>query len=169
MTSARQADVASIDSIIAALYDVVSGPAGERRDEKRFRSLFAPGARLIPVRPRAKPAVGAQALVMTVDEFFDAVNKNTEKTGFFEREIARQTQTYGDIAHVFSTYEARRAAADPKPFARGINSIQLLRDGERWWVVTIFWDAERPDGTNAIPKEYLPKSRQTSKRARPKR
>ena len=79
-----------------------------------------------------------------------------EKTGFFEREIARKTEAYGNIMHVFSTYESRRTG-DPaeKPFARGINSIQLLKDGNRWWVVSIFWDAERPG--NEIPAQYLPR------------
>ena len=75
------------------------------------------------------------------------------KDGFFERELARRTDQYGNIAHVFSTYESFHKATDKEPFARGINSFQLLNDGKRWWVLTIYWQAETPD--NPIPKEYL--------------
>jgi hypothetical protein len=87
---------------------------------------------------------------------------NVEKAGFYESEIARRTEVFGNIAHVFSTYESRRAKADA-PFARGINSIQLLKDGDRWWIVTIFWDAEQPN--KPIPPEYLPAKPATSEKA----
>jgi hypothetical protein len=73
--------------------------------------------------------------------------------GFFEREIARRVETFGNITHVLSTYEARRNKDDKEPFLRGIKSFQLLNDGNRWWVVTIYWQAETPD--NKLPKEYL--------------
>ena len=76
-----------------------------------------------------------------------------EKEGFFESELARRVETYGHIAHVFSTYESRHSPKDPKPFMRGINSFQLLNDGKRWWVVTIYWEGETPE--NPLPKEYL--------------
>jgi hypothetical protein len=76
-----------------------------------------------------------------------------EKNGFFETEIARQVEQYGGVVHAFSTYESRHKAEDPAPFVRGINSIQLFNDGQRWWVVTILWEGERPD--NPIPQKYL--------------
>ena len=151
--TAKPADVGSPDAIIAALYDVISGPAGKERDWDRFRSLFIPGARLIPTRPR--PDGGANARVMTPDDYANAAGPGLTKNGFFEREIHRETDTYGNVMHVFSTYESRRTAADPQPFARGINSIQLLKDGNRWWVVTVYWDSEREG--NKIPEKYLPK------------
>jgi hypothetical protein len=93
--------------------------------------------------------------VLSVDEFLQAIEPRVKEEGFFEREIARRVERFGAIAHVFSTYESRRAETDPQPFARGINSIQLFFDGQRWWVVTIFWDSERPN--QPIPAEYLPK------------
>ena len=68
-------------------------------------------------------------------------------------ETARRVETYGHIAHAWSTYESRHKAEDPEPFARGINSIQLMHDGARWWIVTIFWEAETPE--NPIPEKYL--------------
>ena len=148
---ANPADVASADAIIAALYDVISGPAGQARDWNRFRSLFAPGARLIPSR---RPTGAApRPVAMTPDEYAQRAAPGLTTNGFFEREIGRSMDRFGSIAQVFSAYESKRAASDPKPFARGINSIQLFDDGTRWYVVTIFWDSERPD--NPIPDKYL--------------
>lgn len=146
----RPAQVASIDSIIAALYGVISGPAGER-DWDRFHSLFIPGARLIATGVR--PTGEAVSRVMTAEEYAQRNGPFFEKNGFFEREAARRTETFANIAHVFSTYESRHAKDDAKPFQRGINSIQLMNDGKRWWIVTVFWQAE--DEKNPIPAMYL--------------
>jgi beta-lactamase superfamily II metal-dependent hydrolase len=143
-------DVATVDAILSALYDVISGPAGTDRDWNRFRSLFAPGARLIPVGP--KQPQGAAARVLDVEAYIERSGPFVKKQGFYEREIARRSESFGNIVHVFSTYEGRHAADDANPFVRGINSIQLLRDGERYWIVTVYWDAERPD--NPLPPRY---------------
>ena len=148
--AANPADVGSMDSIIAALYDVISGPAGTRNWD-RFRSLFIPGARLIPTGRRSTGEVGSR--VLTVEDYVQRGSTAFEKQGFYEREAARRTETFGNIAHVFSTYESRHAKDDPKPFQRGINSIQLMNDGKRWWVVTIFWQGE--DDKNPLPEKYL--------------
>lgn len=147
----RATDVSSMDAIVAALYDVISGPAGQKRDWDRFRGLFAPGARLIPTGRRPD---GAQTMrTMTPDDYATQSGPNLERNGFFEREIGRRTEQFGGIAHVFSAYDSKRLATDSVPFARGINSIQLFNDGKRWWVVTVFWDSERPD--NRLPERYL--------------
>jgi len=148
---ARPADVSSIDSIVAAVYDVISGPAGQKRDWDRMRSLFLTGARLIPVGPASGGAYAAR--VLSVEDYIARSSAAMEKQGFFEREIARRMERFGQIVQIFSTYESRRAPGDPQPFARGINSFQLMNDGSRWWIVTIFWEAERPD--NPIPAEFL--------------
>jgi hypothetical protein len=148
--AANPADVASIDTIIAAVYDVISGPAGKKRDWDRMRSLFVPGARLIPTGPRPG---GYGSRVLTVDEFIERSNPFFEKEGFFEKEAARTLEQFGQIAHAFSTYESRHAADDAKPFQRGINSIQLVNDGKRWWIVTIFWQGE--DEKAPLPAKYL--------------
>lgn len=151
--AAKPEDVASPDAILTALYDVISGPAGKARDWNRFRSLFAPGARLIPTRVR--PDGGASATAITPDEYASTAGPRLEQNGFFEREIHKTVDQFGVVMQVFSTYESRRKAEDPQPFSRGINSIQLLKDGNRWWVMTIYWDSERPG--NTIPPKYLPK------------
>lgn len=147
-------DVKSLDAITTALYDVISGPKGKARDWDRFRALFAPGARLIPCvakGPDGKPATRA----FTVDEFAERAGRSSADRGFYESEISRKVQRFGHLAHVFSTYESREAP-DAPPFSRGINSIQLFWDETRWWVQTIYWDAESPG--QPIPAEYLGKS-----------
>jgi hypothetical protein len=148
--AANPADVATMDSTITALYDVISGPAGKRNWD-RFRSLFAPGARLIANGMR--PTGEVVSRVMTVEDYAQRNGPFLEKQGFFEREAARHTDAFGNIAHVFSTYESRHAKDDAKPFQRGINSIQLMNDGKRWWIVTIFWQGE--DEKNPLPEKYL--------------
>lgn len=149
--AAKPADVESFDALIAALYDVISGPAGQKRDWDRFRSLFVPGARLIPMGPRQSG--GFVTRVLTVEDYVTRAGPALERDGFFEREIGRVTERYGNLVHAFSAYDSKRTLNDDKPFMRGINSIQAMYDGSRWWVVTIFWEAERPD--NPIPEKYL--------------
>ncbi|HYK92281.1 MAG TPA: hypothetical protein VE398_26205, partial [Acidobacteriota bacterium] len=106
------ADVASLDATVAAVYDVISGPAGQKRNWDRMRSLFIPGARLIPV---ATAGGVRTARVLTVDDYITRSSAVLEDKGFFEREVARRVERFGHIAHVFSTYESRREAADKAP------------------------------------------------------
>lgn len=151
--AANPADVGSMDAIIAAVYDVISGPSEKKRDWNRMRSLFIPGARLIPTGPRQAGGYGSR--VLTVEDFITRSSAVLEKEGFFEKEVSRETDQFGQIAQVFSTYESRHKADDPKPFVRGINSFQLMNDGQRWWIVTIFWQGE--DEKHPIPEKYLKK------------
>ena len=151
IASPNLADVASVDSIIAAVYDVISGPAGKKRDWDRMRSLFLPGARLIPTGVRPGGAYGSR--VLTVDEYIERSSGFFDKEGFYEKEVARTTEQFGQIVHAFSTYESKHAPDEAKPFQRGINSIQLMNDGKRWWIVTIFWQGE--DEKTPLPEKYL--------------
>jgi hypothetical protein len=149
---ADPADVASIDAIIAAAYDSISGPAGQKRDWERERSLYYPGARLIPT---AKPGTNSDLVpqMLDVDGFIARVEPYFAEHGFYEKEIARRTEQFGNIAHVWSTYESRHNPDDPEPFMRGINSIQLFYDGSRWWIVTIYWQQESTE--HPIPGKYF--------------
>ncbi|HEX8785888.1 MAG TPA: hypothetical protein VF793_06880 [Telluria sp.] len=149
--AARATDVESIDGIVAALYDVISGPAGKPRDWDRMRSLFAPEARLMIVGPRPDGSFGLRTL--TVEDYITRNSKAFATMGFFERELARSSETFGQIAQVFSTYESRHTIDDAKPFQRGINSLQLYNDGKRWWVVNLVWRAE--DAHLPLPERYL--------------
>jgi len=148
---AKAEDVASVDAIIRAVYDVISGPAGQKRDWNRFRSLFAPGARLVPTG-RDQSGTGRMR-VWTPEEYATQAGANLESSGFFERELGRTSERYGNIVQAFSTYDSKRSLSDEKPFMRGINSFQVWNDGKRWWIVSIFWEGETPG--NPIPEKYL--------------
>ena len=151
-SNTNPADVASIDAIITAAYDVISGPAGKKRDWDRERSLYYRGARLIPTaKPGANDGLAPQ--ILDVEGFIARVEPYFAEHGFFEKEIARRTEQFGHIAQVWSTYESRHDADDPEPFSRGINTIQLFYDGNRWWIVNIFWQQESVE--DAIPEKYL--------------
>ncbi|PZR79323.1 MAG: hypothetical protein DLM52_01260 [Chthoniobacterales bacterium] len=147
-------DVSSIDSIIAAAYDVISGPAGRKRDWKRERALFAPGARLMPMALAAGTAESGKPApqVLDVEGFIARVEPLFAREGFYEAEIARVTEQFGHIAHVWSTYESRHAPDDPQPFVRGINSFQLFHDGDRWWILSVFWQNESTE--QPLPSRY---------------
>jgi hypothetical protein len=144
-------DVQSLDAIVAAIYDVISGPPGAR-DWNRFNSLFAKDARLIAVR---MPKDGKPSLaVMTPKDYADRAGSYFVEHGFFEHELSRKTDSFGAMTHIYTTYESRETK-DGKPIDRGINSMEFFYDGQRWWCVEIYWDAERPG--NPIPEKYLGK------------
>lgn len=146
--AAPAADVASVDAIVAAVYDAISGPAGDR-DWDRFRALFTDDARLIPTSAIGDTAIGLR--VLSVDQYVERVAGYFARTPFYERQVAAVTEHYGHIAHVFSTYESLSGPEGPV-VARGINSFQLFFDGNRWWVVSVLWDSERTGGP--IPERY---------------
>ncbi len=155
--AAAPADAASPEAIVAALYGAVSHGADAEPNWSRMREIFLPVGMLVPPK---KPQED-MFTVIDVDGFQDRVRKATaaakqkgEPTSFYESEIARRIDCFGNVCQVFSTYEGRRAPSDEKPFVRGVNSIQLVRDGTRWWIASVVWDTERPD--NPIPAAYLP-------------
>lgn len=150
---AAQSSYAQQDGLLKTLYSVISGEAGEARDWGTFKELFLPEARLAPSRPATDSTKGSYR-VLSPEEYISTSGKWLEENGFFEKEIHRSTQVYGSIAQVFSTYESYRSASDKEPFARGINSIQLFNDGERWWILSIFWMGETAE--HPIPEEFLP-------------
>lgn len=144
----RAEDVKSIDAILHAIYDVISGPAGDR-DWNRFRSLFVPEARFTSTVP-SRTAGGPPIRLLSVDEFIAGAGEYFKTTAFYESAIVNRVQRFGSIAQVFSSYGSRHAPGE-KPFTRGINSIQLFYDGSRWWVLSILWDEESP--SNPLPDD----------------
>lgn len=144
-------DVETADAIISSLYNVISGPASEKRNWDRMRTFFIAEAKMMATGKRPDGSMGKR--VMTVEDYISVAGPSLEKDGFFEKEVSRKMEQYGSVVHIFSTYESRRKADDVKPFMRGINSIQLWHDGKRWWIVSIFWQGETPD--NPIPEKYL--------------
>jgi hypothetical protein len=147
--AARPGDVDSVEHIIAAVYDVISGPAGPRNWD-RFRSLYHPGARMIPSHRDDKGTVTAR--VSSPDEYATRSQNFFSKEGFFENSVSNRVESWDHIAHVWSTYESRHAKGE-KPFARGINSFQLFNDGSRWWILTVYWEGEDP--SHPLPEKYL--------------
>lgn len=148
----RTEDVKSIDRILVALYGVISGPAGER-DWDRFRSLFLPLGRLTSATKNPDGSVRIRP--MSVEDYARGAGSYFAQHAFYESPIVNRVETFGNVSQVFSSYESRRAPGEA-PFARGINSIQLLYDGSRWWIVSILWDQEGDD--NPLPKEFATKS-----------
>ncbi len=144
--------VLTIDSTIKTLYNVISGEKGEKRNWNQMKFMFYKDSKLIPSGKNKKDVTKAR--YMSIDDYIKGSEKWLVEHGFFEKEIHRDVQTFGNIAHVFSTYECFHTATDETPFMRGINSIQLLNDGERWWIINIFWTPETAE--NPIPEKYLP-------------
>lgn len=139
-----------MDSIIKALYDVISGPIGQKRDWDRMRSLFVPNARM---GAAIRTKTGWRYVGFDVDRYIAMDDQLMTEKGFFEKELHRHADTYANMTQVFSTYESRWKETDEKPFERGINSLQLMNDGTRWWIVSIFWQGE--DKTTPLPKKWL--------------
>jgi hypothetical protein len=154
----QTSDVDTVEHLVAALYDVISGPGGKPRDWDRFRSLFLPDARLGTIRPAraAKdnyPASAGDAVFRTPDVYIERNDPYFKTNGFFEREVANRTEEFGSLVHVWSTYESRRTMIDPAPFARGVNSLQIVRVRDRFWLASVIWDDEHAGST--LPDKYL--------------
>ena len=147
-------DVASIEAIVKALYESVSFLPGKQPDYVRLRSLFHPDGRLIPPKAERNTQLGILDVEMFITKSREfVVTTGLERKGFSEREITRRIESFGSIVHLFSTYESRHRANDAQSIQRGINSIQLAKDANRWWIISILWDVERAG--NSIPQKYL--------------
>src|SRR5205807_1275290 len=118
----------NLSSIIDLNYSLLSGPAGHPRDWDRFRSLYLPNARLMPVVGGPQPHVR----LLSVDDYIRRVEPIFATESFYERETSREEHVTGRIAHVLSHYESLRDP-DATPFEHGTNSIQLFFDNSRWW------------------------------------
>jgi len=150
----RPDDVNSIEAIVKASYETISGGVGVPRQWGRDESLFDPNVRFVAVE--RDPKSGAiVAMITTHQEFVDGTDASLVKDGFTERELGRQIQRYGNVATVLSSYEGKNASTG-KVVTRGVNIFQLYFDGKRWWILSMVWDQETP--ANPIPPELLPKS-----------
>jgi len=143
------ADVQTIDGIVDAFYEVISGPAGQPREWGRDATLYLEPIffTIVDVDASGRPA----ARTISKQEYVDRSDPWLVETGFVEREIHRETRRFSSIAHVWSTYEW---TAGDGTTGRGINGIHLFHDGDRWWITHATWDSEREGAP--IPAEYLP-------------
>lgn len=146
--------VKTLDSTIKTLYGVISGEKGEVRDWNLFKYLFKPQAKLIPTGTNKQGIHVAR--YMTPQEYINTSGKWLVENGFFEKEVARSVHKFGNIAQVFTTYEAFKSDSDTKPFMTGINSVQMLYDNNRWWIVNIYW--QQASKRNPIPEEFKSKN-----------
>lgn len=142
-------DVASVDAIVKAYYATVSGAKGQPRDWDRLRSLMLPEMKFFSTRLAGQRSI---PIVIKLDDYIEVNRNYFERGGYFEAEANRKTDFFNNIAHVFSTYESRHHAEEPAPYGRGINSMQIVFDGERWWIASIMWAPE--DATHPIPPTY---------------
>ena len=140
MKPALKSDVSTLDGILHALYEVLSGPAGQPRDWERYSSLFMENARLIVVVAVAGEKPHARQL--TLEDYIRRVEPIFAVEDFWERETSRQTETFGRVAHMLSAYESLRDPNGP-PFEHGANSMQLFYDDSRWWIVSVMWNTSR--------------------------
>ncbi|GAA4241207.1 hypothetical protein [Winogradskyella damuponensis] len=145
--------VTTIDSTITTLYSVISGDKGEARNWELFKHLFRKDAKLIPIGKKDKKTT---VRYMSPEDYIKTSGKWLVNNGFYDLEIKRETQVFGDFAHIFSTYESYKSKEDEKPLMRGINSIQLFNDGKRWWIINLYWKQESEE--NPIPEAYLPQN-----------
>ena len=153
-TSAYRDDVQSLEAAMDALLETISGPAGRNIDWDRFRNLFRGD---VPFYIRSKRNEEWRVLELSVERYISDIGPNLEKRNFFEVASNLHVSRYGDIASVFMVYESRENPSDAAPFDRGINSLQLMFDGERWWIVSLIWQAESTGV--AIPKVWLKKNK----------
>lgn len=148
VTPARPEDVSTIEGIVKASYETISGGVGVPRQWGRDRTLFDPNSRSVAIHVDAKSgAIKTES--MTEQDFADRSDTSIVKNGFTERELKHAIHRFGNVATVLSSYEG--TTADGKSKERGINIFQLYFDGKRWWILSMVWDEERPD--NPIPPD----------------
>jgi hypothetical protein len=152
IASPRPEDVSTIDGMIKAYYEVVSGPAGQPRQWDRDATLYIPNVRFVIISEDATGKATAES--MTHQEFVDSSEASIGGKAFYEHEVHRITQRAGNIAHVFSTAE-RGSSPDGKVEGRGIDSLELFWDGKRWWITGAnLWDINT--AKHPLPPEFLP-------------
>ena len=137
-------DVAGIDAAIRGVYDVISGPPGQKRDFDKMRAMFAPGATMKAIGPKGLRGG-------TVEDYISRNSAILEKEGFTERELGRRVEIWGGLATAWSAYDGR--TANGSFHERGINSFQLVKVDGKWLVASIVWQEETPQ--NLLPTDLI--------------
>ena len=149
--AAKPADVNTIEGIVKASYETISGGAGVARQWGRDRTLFAPSVRYISLSKNKAGEVKARS--SDYQEYLDESDDFLVKEGFTEVELGHEIKRFGNVATVLSSYEGR-VQSTGKVVTRGVNIFSLYFDGKRWWIQTMMWDEEGPE--NPIPANLLP-------------
>ena len=149
ITSAK-GDTSSIQGILDAYYDCISGPIGETRDLDRLKSLFHPEGRLIYSYWNSQSGEANLMVFNSIDEFIPKLDY-LDKKGFYEHEVSNIIHSFSSVTQVFSTYQFR--AEDKSIQGRGITSYDLFYDGSRYWILSMYWTAE--NNQYKVPPVYL--------------
>ena len=142
--AANPADLAGIDGAVRGVYEVISGPPGQKRDFDRMRSMFAPGATMKAIGPKGLRGG-------TVEDYIARNSAILEKEGFTERELGRRVEIWGGLATAWSAYDGRTASGSFHE--RGINSFQLVKVDGKWLVASILWQEATPE--NPLPADLI--------------
>lgn len=153
-TEKNQADVSTLDEIVKAFYESISFAIGRQPDYRRLRSLFHKQGLITPPKNEKEKNI----LVMDLDTYIKSSTENIvitgmERKGLLQSEIARRMQSFGNMAQIVSTFEAKHTTGDTTPLCRGLYGIQLIRENHRWWIISVLWENERPG--LQVPRAYL--------------
>ena len=138
-------DFTTLDGLLHAMYDTISGPAGKEPDWDRERSLFAPGARLYPTRVGASPDDPLRVQILSVEDYITTRAPYLRDNAFFEREVERRVEQFAHVAQVYSVYESATTPDGPA-FVRGVNLILLIFSQRRWWIQSMVWENDMEGG-----------------------
>ncbi len=140
-------DVSTIEGIITASYEALSGPPGKRRDWARYRSLCDPDVRLVSASGDSKTGK-TKIIRWNLQKYIHDVDGYLVGTGFEDKKLACVPKLYGNVATVLCGFEGREQS---KLVERGVAIYQIYNDGSRWWITSVIWDREHPG--NPIPSE----------------
>jgi hypothetical protein len=151
-------DLNTVNGIIHSLYNAISGSSGQDRDWSSFRTLFAENARMYIAVPNKDNNTSLRCI--TPAEYIERNKTRLADIGFNETELYRITNSYGAGTQILSTYETHFLNKNgEQEITQGINNIQLYFDGQRYYIVSIFWDGNAKN--IQVPDRYLPKNKNT--------
>lgn len=134
-------DDPAIAGLLRQLYAVISFEEGEEPDWAGLQQVFSRHARITRITPEGTDYLDLGS--------FLAMTRNLLEIGaytsFFEFELERTVERFGDMAQVWSVYETRRDRNAQQALGRGVNSIQLIRERDAWRVVGLLWDETQAD------------------------
>lgn len=130
-----------IQALINELYALISGPGDQPRDWDRQRELFLPGTRMI--RTRVDADGPPEPEILRLEDYGENYHQLMGGRDFYEIEVENTIQIFGQIAQVFSVYEAFSDPEHRQRLKRGVNVIQLYKLGDAWKITAMAWDDER--------------------------
>jgi len=151
--AARPEDVSTIEGIVKASYETISGGVGVPRQWGRDRTLFAPSVQYVSLSKSREGEVRART--SDYQKYLNESDGFLVKEGFTEVELGQEIKRFANVATVLSSYEGRiQSTGKVEVVTRGVNIFSLYFDGKRWWIQTMMWDEESPE--NPIPANLLP-------------